>query len=166
MPRQHLAQNRSFPMSHVYPESAGGKEWWLLDDKHERIHGTSIAGVANDNNSPFDPDVADAPEDIKRLGNDHHPLSNAKLSPNGYYNGFFHKDFQGNYAQKSSRTLSKKHHRNHPQRHMAVQLSDHDNDTDDFPDKIDNWETVQMKDHENDTDDYPEKIDDNDAEMV
>ena len=93
MPRQQMAQHRSFPLSHVYPESAGGKEWWLLDDVHERIHGTSIAGVANDNNSPYDPDVADAPEDVKRVGNDHEALSNAKLGPDGYYTGFFHKDF-------------------------------------------------------------------------
>lgn len=110
----------------MYPESAGGKEWWLLDDKHERIHDTSIDGVANDENSPYDPDVADAPEDIKRVGNDHEELHNAKLAPDGYYNGFFHKDFQGNYAQKHAahkshkQAKAKKHHRRHPKKQAAV----------------------------------------------
>jgi len=35
---------------------------------------------------------------MKRFGNDHHPLHNAKLNPDGYYTGFFHKDYQGLYA--------------------------------------------------------------------
>ena len=45
--------------------------------------------------------VADAPEDIKRIEgkNDHEPLHNAKLSPTGYYTGWFHKDYQGLYGQ-------------------------------------------------------------------
>jgi hypothetical protein len=51
-----------------------------------------------DNLSPYDPDVADAPEDMPRVGNDHQTLHNAKLSPTGYYTGFFHKDYKGNYA--------------------------------------------------------------------
>lgn len=55
-----------------------------------------------DDQSPHDPDVVDAPEDMKRVGNDHEELHNAKLSPDGYYDGFFHKDFEGNYAQKKS----------------------------------------------------------------
>jgi len=78
----------------MYPETAPGRQWWELDDFTERIHGTET----NDNVSPHDQEVVDAPEDIKRVGNDHEALHNAKLSPNGYYNGFFHKDFQGNYA--------------------------------------------------------------------
>lgn len=145
-------------MSHVYPESAGGKEWWLLDNVHERIHGTSIDGVANDDNSPYDPDVADAPEDMKRVGNDHESLHNAKLAPDGYFNGFFHKDFQGNYAQKKSHNMRRHHHHRLPQRQMAVQVGDHENDTDDIPQQID--EFVQVKDHKNDTEDVPEDDDD------
>ena len=60
------------------------------------IHGTD----PEDDFSPHDPDVVDAPEDIKRVENDHEELHNAKLSPDGYYNGFHHKDFEGNYAQR------------------------------------------------------------------
>jgi hypothetical protein len=47
-------------------------------------------GTPSDHNTAYDPDVADAPEDIKRVGNDHEELHNAKLSPDGYYDGFFH----------------------------------------------------------------------------
>jgi hypothetical protein len=47
--------------------------------------------------------VTDAPEDMKRVGNDHEHLHNAKLSPDGYYNGFHHKDFEGKFAQMSSK---------------------------------------------------------------
>ena len=60
--------------------------------KHARdeIHGHL---APSDDNSPYDPDVVDAPEDIKRVGNDHEELHNAKLSPEGYYDGFYHKDY-------------------------------------------------------------------------
>lgn len=62
-----------------------------------RLH--DIHGVdPEDNASPYDPDVVDAPEDMKRVENDHESLHNAKLSPNGYYNGFHHKDFEGKYV--------------------------------------------------------------------
>ena len=72
-----------------YMPTEKGKEWFDLDDHTERIHGTEHM----DNLSPYDPDVVDAPEDMPRVGNDHQTLHNAKLSPNGYYNGFFHKDY-------------------------------------------------------------------------
>ena len=85
--KQH--KHKGFPMEHVYPETKPGRKWFELDNHHERLHGT----VASDDISPYDPDVADAPEDIKRVGNDHEPLHNAKLSPTGYYNGFHHKDY-------------------------------------------------------------------------
>ena len=97
-----------------YADIKKGKEWFELHNKDERIHGFD----PKDDNSPYDPDVADAPEDMKRVGNDHTPLHNAKLSPDGYYNGFHHKDFQGKYAQKGNQSLaqkSKKHHHHHHQ---------------------------------------------------
>jgi hypothetical protein len=81
----------------MYPETKPGRQWYELDNHHERLHGT----VASDELSPYDPEVADAPEDMKRVGNDHEALHNAKLSPDGYYNGFHHKDYKGNYAQRA-----------------------------------------------------------------
>jgi hypothetical protein len=39
---------------------------------------------------------------MKRVGNDHEALHNAKLSPDGYHDGFYAKDFEGNYSQKGS----------------------------------------------------------------
>lgn len=71
-----------------------------LRSRSDDIHGVD----AEDDASPHDPDVVDAPEDIKRVGNDHEELHNAKLAPNGYYNGFHHKDFEGNYVQKKTRS--------------------------------------------------------------
>ena len=105
--------------------------------------------------SPYDPNVADAPEDIKRVGNDHEELHNAKLSPTGYYKGFFHKDYQGNYAQT-------KHHKKHAKKskrhHKFVQLADHRRDTDDV---VETMDFVQQKfDHENDSDDVVEEFSD------
>ena len=76
-----------------YPER-GQKNYWDLANRDERIEGYYPV----DYNGPYDPNVADAPEDIKRVGNDHTPLHNAKFSPTGYYTGFFHKDYKGNYA--------------------------------------------------------------------
>jgi len=35
----------------------------------------------------------------KKIINDFTPLHNAKLSPEGFYTGFFHKDYQGFYPQ-------------------------------------------------------------------
>ena len=62
--------------------------------KHKRVRDDIHGFLApSDDNSPYVPDVADAPEDIKRVGNDHEELHNAKLSPDGYYDGFFHKDY-------------------------------------------------------------------------
>ena len=72
-----------------YPATRPGAKWFELDDPTERIHGTEHM----DDQSPYDPEVGDAPEDLKRVGNDHEPLVNPKLSPTGYYNGFFHKDY-------------------------------------------------------------------------
>ena len=82
-----------------YKETRDGANWFDMDDPHERLHGTQN----EDFNTAYDPDVVDAPEDLPRVGNDHEALSNAKLSPNGYYDGFFHKDFEGNFAQRRSR---------------------------------------------------------------
>ncbi len=82
------------PRKLFYPER-GQKNYWDLANRDERIEGYYPV----DYNGPYDPNVVDAPEDIKRVGNDHTPLHNAKLSPDGYYTGFFHKDYKGNYAQ-------------------------------------------------------------------
>jgi len=84
--------------SPFYHETKEGANWFDLDDPTERLHGTQ----AEDMWSPYDPDVADAPEDMPRVGNDHEALHNAKLAPNGYYNGFFHKDYEGVYAQRQA----------------------------------------------------------------
>ena len=94
----------------MYIDTPKGQEWYELDNKHERIHGSE----AKDYISPYDPDVADAPEDIKRVGNDHEPLHNAKLSPDGYYNGFHHKDYKGNYAQVAGKRHRVYHHHRRP----------------------------------------------------
>jgi hypothetical protein len=86
----------------LYADTAPGHQWWELDDHNERIHGTH----PNDDWHPYDPVVTDAPEDIlrtfkkdkkKKIINDFTPLHNAKLSPDGFYTGFFHKDYQGFY---------------------------------------------------------------------
>ena len=77
-----------------YYKKTPGKNWFELDNHTERIHDTHTM----DDLSPYDPDVVDAPEDMPRVGNDHEALYNSHLSPEGYYTGFFHKDYQGNYA--------------------------------------------------------------------
>jgi hypothetical protein len=115
----------------MYPDTKPGRQWYELDNHHERLHGT----VASDELSPYDPEVADAPEDMKRVGNDHEPLHNAKLSPNGYYNGFHHKDYKGNYAQKA--LAQARRHRHHRRSVANVQLKDHENDTDDLVEQTD-----------------------------
>jgi hypothetical protein len=103
----------------------------------------------SDDNSPYDDTVADAPEDMPRVGNDHEALHNAKLSPDGYYDGFFHKDYQGNYAQRHRH--HKKHNKRRLNRGRFVQMKDHKMDTDDIVPEAD-W--VQHKfEHNNDTDD-------------
>ena len=56
-----------------------GTNWYELDRVDERIHG-STRFEATDDVSPHDPDVFDAPEDIKRVGNDHEELHNANCS--------------------------------------------------------------------------------------
>lgn len=111
----------------MYPETKAGAEWYELDDHTERLHG-SVRFEETDDQSPHDPDVADAPEDMKRVGNDHEELHNAKLGPDGYFDGFFHKDFQGNYAQ-----VKKRKSKNHARDTSMLQLQDHDNDSDDIP---------------------------------
>ena len=85
---------------YAYPKK-DATEWYELDDQDERLHG-SIRFADSDDFSPHDPEVVDAPEDMKRVANDHEELHNSKLSPDGYYTGFFHKDFEGNYSQKRS----------------------------------------------------------------
>ena len=98
---QRLRTNLQDPdVPYLYPKKDPA-EWYELDNRDERLHG-SVRFEETDDQSPHDPDVVDAPEDMKRVGNDHEELHNAKLSPDGYYNGFFHKDFEGNYAQKRS----------------------------------------------------------------
>jgi len=85
----------------MYVPTAPGHEWWELDDHAERLHDSGLHG--EDENSAYDPEVTDAPEDMHRVGNDHEALHNAKLAGEengGYYNGFHHKDAKGNYAQK------------------------------------------------------------------
>ena len=82
--------------------------------------------------SPHDPEVVDAPEAMKRavdLGNDHEEPHNAKLGPDGYFTGFFHKDYEGKFAQQ------RHHHkrRHHTRDNSMVQIKDHDNDSDDIP---------------------------------
>lgn len=112
----------------------------------------------SDDFSPYDPAVADAPEDIKRVGNDHEELHNAKLSPDGYYTGFFHKDFEGNYAQKKHHKAKKHHGRRHQRGSHYLQMRDHNKDTDDI---VDNEDYVQNRfDHEHDTDDVVEEFSD------
>lgn len=118
--RHAFVQQRHAKKGPMYPETKEGAEWFELDDHSERIHGTH----ENDDLSPYDPDVVDAPEDMLRTGNDHTPLHNAKLSPDGYYNGFHHKDFEGNYVQRSRRG-----HLNN----VDYLQYDHENDTEDIP---------------------------------
>jgi len=87
----------SIRRNNMYPDTKADREWYELDDPTERIHDSEAA----DDESPHDPDVVDAPEDMKRsgpLGNDHEELHNAKLSPDGYYNGFHHKDYEGKFV--------------------------------------------------------------------
>ena len=60
----------------MYRDTLPGHEWWELDDPSERLHGT----LPTDFLSPYDPDVVDSPEDMKRFGNDHHPLHNAETN--------------------------------------------------------------------------------------
>ena len=75
--------------SPFYHATKEGANWFDLDDPHERLHGTQY----EDFNTAYDPEVVDAPEDMPRVGNDHETLHNGKLSPDGYYTGFFHKDY-------------------------------------------------------------------------
>ena len=113
-----------------YKPTKPGAKWFELDDPTDRIHGTEHM----DNKSPYDPDVDDAPEDLKRVANDHEPLVNPKLSPTGYYNGFFHKDYQGNYAQHNVQRSHKKHHKLAESTLVAF---NHENDTEDVPSGLD-----------------------------
>lgn len=106
--------------------------------------------------SPYDPNVVDAPEDIKRVGNDHEELHNAKLSPTGYYKGFFHKDYKGNYAQVKH---GKKQHKKASKHHKFLQIADHRRDTDDLVESRDDF-IQQRFDHDNDTDDVVEEFSD------
>ena len=130
--------------------------------KQDEIHGF---GSAADDLSPYDPNVADAPEDIKRVGNDHEELHNAKLSPDGYYDGFFHKDHEGNYAQrKHHHKKGKKHHAKKHARFLQLHNQgkfNHEHDTDDVVEEFSDDTNVQSHfDHEKDTDDVVEEFSD------
>lgn len=128
--------------------------------KEDEIHGYKSAA---DDRSPYDPDVADAPEDMPRVGNDHEELHNAKLSPEGYYTGWFHKDYQGNYAQRKHKKSKKNHGRKHPR---FIQINNeahfnHEHDTDDVVEEFSDDTNVQGRfDHEKDTDDVVEEFSD------
>ena len=111
---------------YIYPKKADA-EWFELDNMDERLHG-SARFEETDDLSPHDTEVVDAPEDMKRVANDHEELHNAKLGPDGYFDGFFHKDFEGKFAQQRHH-----HKRNHYRDNSMVQIKDHDNDSDDIP---------------------------------
>jgi hypothetical protein len=112
-------------------------------NKHKKMKDEEIHGYMNDNDdkTAYDPNVADAPEDMPRTGelnNEHEELHNAKLSPEGYYNGMFHTDAKGHYldykemAQKKHHKKSKRHHaRKHPRFVQINNKFDHEHDTDD-----------------------------------
>ena len=137
--------------------------------RHHRVKGKKLRDeiegelAPSDHNTAYDPDVADAPEDMTREGNDHNEYHNAKLSPEGYYDGFFHKDFEGNYAQQRQRhhkqSRRTKYHRGRYPRY--VQVNDHKKDTDDIVVSDADAELFQQKfNHENDTDDVVEEYSD------
>jgi hypothetical protein len=88
---KRLRQNLGIRRENLYPPAASGADWFELDNPDERIHGSNRFEEADDQ-SPHDPEVVYAPEDMKRVGNDHEELHNAKLGPDGYFTGFFHKD--------------------------------------------------------------------------
>lgn len=128
-----------------YKETKNGKEWFELDDKTERIHGTEEF----DDVSPHDHEVVDAPEDMTPVGNDHNEFHNAKLSPDGYFNGYFHKDAFGKFNQNAEYGMAQRR-RFHKLRKMAVPSSqqvlmddrsyvsyNHEDDTDDIPSGMD-----------------------------
>ena len=132
----------------IYKEKKAEAEWYELDNADERVHG-SVRFEETDDQSPHDPDVVDAPEDMKRVGNDHEELHNAKLSPDGYYDGFFHKDYQGNYSQQKHRHRRRTHLRDSG----LLQVRDHDNDSDDIPYSYEaDGARVQPKEGESDYD--------------
>jgi len=127
----------------MYPPTADGHEWHELDNHTERLHDQDKH--QEDENSPYDPEVTDAPEDIKRVGNDHEPLHNAKLADEaagGYYNGFHHKDYKGNYVQ--TMVQRKRQGRHHDTSYLQT---------------ASNINTVNKYDHEDDTEDIPEGVD-------
>ena len=157
----HLSQGKAGRNyeSPFYKKTKPGANWFDLDDPTERLHGTE----KQDNFSPYDPDVVNAPEDMARVGNDHQALENNKLAPKGYYNGFFFKDYKGNYAQVNSRKM--KHHHHHNPHRQYVQYNAHKRDEDDLlTDKelrrversnrgIDEQDFVQYNAHKRDEDD-------------
>jgi len=89
---KRLRQNLGIRRDNLYPAAASGADWFELDNPDERIHG-SHRFEEGDDQSPHDPEVVDAPEDMKRVGNDHEDLHNAKLAPDGYFTGFYHQDY-------------------------------------------------------------------------
>ncbi len=82
--------------SHHHHKKHKHKNMLAVRRKQKKARDDEIHGYMEeqmDDRSPYDPDVVDAPEDMHRVGNDHEELHNAKLSPDGYYDGFFHKDY-------------------------------------------------------------------------
>jgi len=134
-------------------------------NKHHKLKDDEIHGFKNDNDdkTAYDPNVVDAPEDMPRVGNDHEELHNAKLSPDGYYTAWFHKDHEGNYAQAKHHKKSKRHHaKKHPKLIQTNnQISDHERDTDDVVEEFSDDTKVQTRfDHEMDSDDVVEEFSD------
>merc|ERR1719240_29236 len=134
-------------------------------DKKKKLRDPEIHGYMNndDDKTAYDPNVADAPEDMPRVGNDHEELHNAKLSPEGYYTGWFHKDHEGNYAQMKHHKKRHHHGKKHPK---FVQINnkakfEHEHDTDDVVEEFSDEVKVQTKfDHERDTDEVVEEFSD------
>lgn len=130
-----------------YKETKDGKEWFELDDKTERIHGTEEF----DDVSPHDHEVVDAPEDMTPAGpsgNDHNEFHNAKLSPDGYFKGFFHQDAFGKFNHNSEYGMAQR--QRHHQLRRVVPTS--------YQTLMDDRSYVSYE-HENDTDDLPSGMD-------
>jgi len=70
------------------------------DFHHGRIEGT----IPSDYWAVEDPDVADAPEDMPKIGNGFHHLHTANFNADGFYTGHFHKDYKGNYGDSMRKT--------------------------------------------------------------
>lgn len=135
-------------------------------DKKKKLREDEIHGYMthDDDKTAYDPNVADAPEDMPRVGNDHEEYHNAKLSPDGYYTAWFHKDHEGNYAQvKHHHKKNKRHHAKKHQKFVQINNQakfDHEHDTDDVVEEFSDETKVQTADHEKDSDDVVEEFSD------